>query len=165
MAWTIWRSKEAKPTQIPPPPEAAKNGANQNNQPILNGTKLMTTELLYEAMGYAPLPEETATLLNYLVFTVLEQIQKQHPPGVRDREATSLLDPLLDLKIRDGAGKVLGLTFNDGKADILDFGALKEAISHVEMNGDIRAVLTTLVVAVVDQGFDAAKKFLICERS
>jgi hypothetical protein len=165
MALTLWRSRERKQPDTAPR-NAVKNGANQNNQqPDLNGAKLMTTDLLYEAMSHAPLPEETPTLLTYLVFTVLEQIQKQTPPRVPDREAMSLLDSVPTPKIRDGAGKALALTFKDGEAEILDFAALKEAISQVEMQGHIRAVLTTLVLAVVDQGFDAAKKFLICERA
>jgi hypothetical protein len=163
MAWTLWRNKEPKDADTAP----RSADTNAHDSPLVVGKEKLRVEdmqvmdmrMLGAALANMPLPEDELKRLRVLILAIVDDAFN----AFTDSFSRKLLEEKSDSKLplgtaqnprtREGKGKLLVDPLPDGRALVMDFATLKEALGFVPHSYDTLAIIKVLVLAMVDEAF------------
>jgi hypothetical protein len=165
MAWTLWRNKEPKDA------DTVGDGTDKNGDdesPLVaskqklraEDMEVMDMRMLGAALASMPLPEDELKRLRVLI---LSMVDDAFSAIASDPVSRRLLEEKADSQLplgtafnprtREGRGKLLVDPLPDGRALVMDFATLKEAVGLNRHGYDTLALLKILVLAMVDEAF------------
>jgi hypothetical protein len=160
MAWTIWRSKEANDNPTAPPQRRIKSPALPGTDKLrAEDMEVMDLSMLGAALANMPLPEDELKRLRVLILALVDDAFN----AVADPVSRKWLEEKADSKFplgtaqnprtREGKNKILVDPLPDGRALVMDFATLKEAMGLSTHSYDTLALIKVLVLAMVDEAF------------